>query len=432
MPVGVIGRPVGPGRPRTRAARPLAPRTPVAVWSASGSPTTSVGGSRTSRPPARWPGTRVWPSCRTAASTRRPPTWPTACACSARPGSGTASAVGDPASSSCWPAAGGVEMCPTSYPPFGIMPTLAACRCAAVGAGVPVALGADDPLLFGGDARRPVRAVTGTCSGSTTAELAALARHSLDAGRHLLSGYLVHQVVLRILVIGGSGLVGRPTASRLVRRGHTVAVLTRSGAGGPARNRGVRRRRDDPGEGVHDLRWRLSTSSSTAETWSPVQAQGRGRLLHHDDPPAGGARKGGGGDGTTWSSAASVSEQLGARTSLARWRRSARRWTVRCPRRCCRSTQFHEFAGQVLGQLRVGRWSFVPEALLQQIAAAQVGVALAEVCRGRAEGRVGDIAGPRRERLTDMARRGGRPPRRAARVVGLDSSHKLARHARRR
>ena len=38
---------------------------------------------------------------------------------------------------------------------------------------------------------------------------------------------------MRVLVIGGSGLVGRPTASELVRRGHTVAVLTRRGSGGP-------------------------------------------------------------------------------------------------------------------------------------------------------------------------------------------------------
>ena len=38
---------------------------------------------------------------------------------------------------------------------------------------------------------------------------------------------------MRVLVIGGSGLVGRPTARELARRGHTVSVLTRRGAGGP-------------------------------------------------------------------------------------------------------------------------------------------------------------------------------------------------------
>jgi nucleoside-diphosphate-sugar epimerase len=38
---------------------------------------------------------------------------------------------------------------------------------------------------------------------------------------------------MRILVIGGSGVVGRPTAGALARRGHDVAVLTRRGTGAP-------------------------------------------------------------------------------------------------------------------------------------------------------------------------------------------------------
>jgi adenosine deaminase len=43
-----------------------------------------------------------------------------------------------------------MEICPTSYAPFGVLPTLAQVPIDAFRrAGVPVALGADDPLIFG-------------------------------------------------------------------------------------------------------------------------------------------------------------------------------------------------------------------------------------------------------------------------------------------
>ncbi|MBV8997103.1 MAG: adenosine deaminase, partial [Pseudonocardiales bacterium] len=43
-----------------------------------------------------------------------------------------------------------MEICPTSYVPFGVLPTLAQVPVDAfLRAGVPVALGADDPLIFG-------------------------------------------------------------------------------------------------------------------------------------------------------------------------------------------------------------------------------------------------------------------------------------------
>jgi uncharacterized protein YbjT (DUF2867 family) len=35
---------------------------------------------------------------------------------------------------------------------------------------------------------------------------------------------------MRILVIGGTGFIGRPLVSELVRLGHEIAVLTRRGA----------------------------------------------------------------------------------------------------------------------------------------------------------------------------------------------------------
>ena len=73
-----------------------------------------------------------------------------------------------------------LELCPTSYPPLGVCDLAALPVRALLAAGVPVAFGSDDPLLFGVDlvgqydiARRSV--------GLTDAELASVARSSVTA-----------------------------------------------------------------------------------------------------------------------------------------------------------------------------------------------------------------------------------------------------------
>lgn len=73
-----------------------------------------------------------------------------------------------------------LEVCPTSYPPFGVAELHALPVRALLDAGVPVALASDDPLLFGANvtdqytiARREL--------GLTDDELAAVARHSITA-----------------------------------------------------------------------------------------------------------------------------------------------------------------------------------------------------------------------------------------------------------
>jgi adenosine deaminase len=84
-----------------------------------------------------------------------------------------------------------LEVCPTVYPPLGVVAELAALPLRALlAAGVPVALGTDDPLLFGA-AREPNQDHGGAGLtdqyeiarrlGCTDAELAALARHSIES-----------------------------------------------------------------------------------------------------------------------------------------------------------------------------------------------------------------------------------------------------------
>lgn len=73
-----------------------------------------------------------------------------------------------------------LEVCPTSYPPLGVVSDLAEIPIRALlAAGVPVTLGTDDPLLFG-TALADQYAI-GRRIGCTDAERAAIARHSVLA-----------------------------------------------------------------------------------------------------------------------------------------------------------------------------------------------------------------------------------------------------------
>ncbi|GIH10842.1 putative adenosine/adenine deaminase [Rhizocola hellebori] len=83
-----------------------------------------------------------------------------------------------------------IELCPTSYPPLGVAASLAQVPLRAfMSAGVPVALGTDDPLLFGGSLDDQY-AIARDHLGCTEEELALLARQSISASaaNHLSQG----------------------------------------------------------------------------------------------------------------------------------------------------------------------------------------------------------------------------------------------------
>lgn len=73
-----------------------------------------------------------------------------------------------------------LELCPTSYPPLGVIPDLASIPVRELlAAGVPVALGSDDPLLFGAGLAEQYAIARRV--GCPDGELAAIARHSITA-----------------------------------------------------------------------------------------------------------------------------------------------------------------------------------------------------------------------------------------------------------
>ncbi len=70
-----------------------------------------------------------------------------------------------------------------------------------------------------------------------------------------------------------------------------------------------------------------------------------------------------------------------------------------------RATQFHEFAAQILARSRFGPLAALPAMRVQPVAARRVGEFLAHCAIEPSDDDLHEIAGPKIEGLTDMARR---------------------------
>jgi uncharacterized protein YbjT (DUF2867 family) len=73
------------------------------------------------------------------------------------------------------------------------------------------------------------------------------------------------------------------------------------------------------------------------------------------------------------------------------------------PARILRAAQFHEFVGQLLDWSTRGDVGYVPAMRTQLVAAKTVAEALVEMALGATDGPISEIAGPRAERLVEMA-----------------------------
>lgn len=70
-----------------------------------------------------------------------------------------------------------------------------------------------------------------------------------------------------------------------------------------------------------------------------------------------------------------------------------------------RTTQFHEFAQQLVQHGKVGPLQFVPSMRSQPIAAAEVAAELVAIAAGAPRGVEPDLAGPRGERMANLVKR---------------------------
>lgn len=196
---------------------------------------------------------------------------------------------------------------------------------------------------------------------------------------------------MRIAIAGGTGTVGRPTVDAVRAAGHEPVVLSRgtgvdvvSGEGLDAALEGVAAVIDTAN--VSTLSAKEATTFFTTATGNIIAAAGRAGVGHvvllsivgidrmpHDYY------------------AGKVAQERVVEASTVPW-------TI------LRATQFHEFAGQVYGQAKVGPLHLAPRARVQPVAAREVGARLAALAAGAPEGRAQDLAGPREERLDEMVR----------------------------
>ncbi|MFV2145050.1 MULTISPECIES: SDR family oxidoreductase [Isoptericola] len=197
---------------------------------------------------------------------------------------------------------------------------------------------------------------------------------------------------MRIAVAGGTGVVGRHVVDALERGGHQAVVLARSRGVDVATGDGL----DAALEGadavvdtlnVTSLKEKVATDFFTTTSRNLLSAGARAGVGHHVLLSIVGVDRAA---GYGYYRAKAAQEEVVRGGSVP--------WTV------VRATQFHEFPGQVLGQVP-GPVGIMPRMRCRPVAAAEVGAYLAEVAAGPAQGRAPEIAGPREEQMVDMARR---------------------------
>jgi uncharacterized protein YbjT (DUF2867 family) len=195
---------------------------------------------------------------------------------------------------------------------------------------------------------------------------------------------------MKVAVAGGTGVVGRHVVEVARGRGHEVVVLAKSQGVDLTTGEGL----DLTGvEAVIDVTSIQTISASksveffTAVTNNLLTAESAAGVGHHlmlsivgaSDAPYG------------YYAGKAAQERLVEDGDSP--------WTI------LRATQFHEFAGQIHQQMRMGPVAPVPAMRSQPIAAREVAARLTELTETGPAGRVADLAGPRVERMAGLSRR---------------------------
>lgn len=194
---------------------------------------------------------------------------------------------------------------------------------------------------------------------------------------------------MRIAVAGGTGVLGRHVVAAVEGAGHEALVLTRATGVDLVAGTGL-----DRLAGVDTVIDVTSVATSSARrsvtffttiTRNLLRAGARFGVQHHLACSITGAAAVNAG----YHAGKKAQEDLVLATDCG---------TV------VRSTQFHEFAGQMASQLRVGPLQLAPNMLSRPIAAAEVGSALAGIAAGPPQGLGPEYAGPEVLRMADMIR----------------------------
>jgi len=196
---------------------------------------------------------------------------------------------------------------------------------------------------------------------------------------------------MRIAVAGGTGTVGREIVAAVKARGHEAVVIARTAGVDLVTGAGL----DAALDGADAVIDAASVGTMSADVSTSFFRAASGRLV------AGAERA-----GIRHALLLSIvgvdrnphGYYAGKMAQEAVFTAGSVPWTI------VRATQFHEFAGQVAVQARLGPLQLAPHARTQPIAAVEVAAHLAGLIEAPAAGRVADIGGPREEDLADMIR----------------------------
>ena len=210
---------------------------------------------------------------------------------------------------------------------------------------------------------------------------------------------------MRIAVAGGSGLSGAYAVAAAREAGHDVVVLSRSSgidllsdAGLPDALRGVQVVIDATNIATRNEEKASQFFESVTERLHRVgAATGVSRLVTL--------------------SIVGIDRASGFGYYAAKLRQEAAAARGELPTTIVRSTQFHEFAAQVISQTKVAGAAFVPMMRSQPVSARELGRVLVDVAVSPIVEPMIDVAGPHPEEVVSMARRVVRNRRRRLRVI---------------
>ncbi|MET3511528.1 SDR family oxidoreductase [Plantibacter flavus] len=196
---------------------------------------------------------------------------------------------------------------------------------------------------------------------------------------------------MKIVVAGGSGMVGRHVVAVAEERGHRVVALSRAAGVDLATGAGLAQQLE-ASDVVVDVTSTATQSTQRsrqffgAVTRNLLEAEGAAGVPHHvalsivgsDTAPFG------------YYAGKALQEDLVSTGRIP--------WTI------LRATQFHEFAQQMVERFRFGPVTMVPTMTSQPVAAREVAERLVELAEGEPQGRPADLAGPEELRMAAMVK----------------------------